>query len=160
VLAPEHLLRFRDVHFAFKVVEAANEIAEDVFALIGPLDQHAQVIAATSERFAQRGVLLEASAPLEHFLRLGLVLPEIRFGNALFELGHFLRRVCGLKDTSVVPRHVYSGPRIVVPVRRAQPPQCLLNPKGEAVMDTCAPRTACYFRRTTSNAPAVNAIAT
>ncbi len=33
----------------------------------------------------QVAILLEAAAPLEEFLRAGLILPEIRLGDALFD---------------------------------------------------------------------------
>jgi len=46
VLAAEHLVRLRGVHLCLEIVEATGQIGSDIFAGIGPLDEHAEIIGA------------------------------------------------------------------------------------------------------------------
>jgi len=86
VLAAEHLLGFDGIDLRFERVERLRQIRRDLFAAAGPFEQHADVVDLLAEAVALLEVFGEAALPLEGLLRLGLVVPEIRGGDAAFEL--------------------------------------------------------------------------
>ena len=53
----------------------------------GPVDQHREVVGLALERGGQRLVVFQPAPALQHLLRVGLVLPEVRGGNLRFEIG-------------------------------------------------------------------------
>ena len=53
VLAAEHLLGLAGVDFRRQIVEAAREIVGDRLARLRPLDQHAEILGAASQRLAE-----------------------------------------------------------------------------------------------------------
>jgi hypothetical protein len=103
VLAAEHLVRLRGVDLRLKVVEATCQIDSDIFAGIGPLDQHAEIIRAALQRSFECLLIFEPSAPLHDFLRVGLVAPEAGLAGALFYLGQLFVQASAFKDASAVP---------------------------------------------------------
>jgi hypothetical protein len=86
VLAAQHLLGFRGVNLFFERGQRPREIGGHVFATVRPFEQDADVVEFLGEAVAQFEVLGEAALALERFLRLRLVIPEIRRGDFLFEL--------------------------------------------------------------------------
>ena len=81
-----------------EVIEAAIQLGAYVFAVLGPLDQHGQVLAPAPQRLGERDILFETAAPLEQPLRECLVLPEVGLRRARLHLSQFLGRTCCLKD--------------------------------------------------------------
>jgi len=102
VLAAEHLVRLRGVHFCLEVVEATGQIGSDIFAGIGPLDEHAEIIGAALQRSLERLLVFEAPPPLHDFLRFGLVVPEAGLAGSLLYLGKLLVQASGFKDASAI----------------------------------------------------------
>jgi hypothetical protein len=98
VLAAEHLLDLRRIDLRLEIVQAPLEIGGHVLAGFGPLDQHGEVVAAAPERLRERHFLFEPAAAQQQLLRLGLVLPEVRLADAIFDLFQFVCGACGLKD--------------------------------------------------------------
>jgi len=103
VLAAEHLVRLRGVDLRLEVVEATGQIGNDIFAGVGPLDQHAEIIGAALQRSLERLLVFEAPPPLHDFLRFGLVVPEAGFAGSLFYLGELFVQASGFKDASAIP---------------------------------------------------------
>jgi hypothetical protein len=85
VLAAEHLLDFAGLHFLRERVEGLGELGVDGFARLRPLDEDGEVVAFPGQRCDEVAVLLETTAALEDFLRLGLILPEIGSRRARLE---------------------------------------------------------------------------
>jgi hypothetical protein len=85
VLAAEHLARLSGLDVALEVVDALEQIRFDRLARLCPLDEHTEVVGAAGERLGERQLVFDAPAPLQQLLRVGLVLPEIRFGDAGFD---------------------------------------------------------------------------
>jgi hypothetical protein len=110
VLAAEHLLRLARVDLARQVVETGGEVVADGFARFGPLGEHGKVVDAPLQRLAQRDVVFEAAPPLQQLLRGGLVLPEVRFADALLDFLQFVGRAGGVKDSSADRPRVLRGP--------------------------------------------------
>ena len=92
VLAAKHLLGLGGVDLLLKLVEAALEIGADVLAGVRPFDQHAEIVGAPPQRLPQRLVVFQAPAALHHLLRVGLVVPEVGFADALLDARRALRR--------------------------------------------------------------------
>jgi hypothetical protein len=86
VLAAEHLLDLRRFDFALQLVDAAREVGIDRLARLQPFGQHGEVLGASLQGVAQRDVLFEPAAALQQLLRFGLILPEVRFADARFDL--------------------------------------------------------------------------
>jgi hypothetical protein len=103
VLATEHLLRLAGVDLVFQFVERFREIVEHRLAGFGPLGEHSEVVDPPPERFAQVTVLLQAAAALEQLLRRLLVFPEVGVRYTRFDLGEFVCRAGGVKDSSAGP---------------------------------------------------------
>jgi hypothetical protein len=86
VLAAEHLLRFDGVDLRFERIERLRQIGGDVLAAFRPLQQDADVVDLLAEAVALLEVFGKTALPLQRLLRLGLVVPETRGGDAAFEL--------------------------------------------------------------------------
>jgi hypothetical protein len=120
VLAAEHLLGLAGVHFLCQLVEPPREIIRHGLPLLRPLDENVQILGAAAQRVAQRLILFEAAATLEQLLRGGLILPEIRVGDALFDPRQFVGGAGGVKDSSAGRTRGASGPRICGAVPRSE----------------------------------------
>jgi hypothetical protein len=86
VHAAEHLLGLGRFHFLTQFLEALGEVGADVFPAISPLGEHGQVIAPPLQRSQEREVFLDAPPALHDFLCFGLVVPERRIGDRLFDV--------------------------------------------------------------------------
>ena len=84
MLAAEHLLDLGRLYLGGKIVQRQIQIRVDIFTLLRPFDQHGEVVAPLSQRFDQRAILLQSPSALQHALRRGLILPEIRGGRLSF----------------------------------------------------------------------------
>jgi hypothetical protein len=104
VLAAEHLLGLGRLDFLLQRVERPLEIAGDILAGLRPLDEHADVVDLAGEMVAKLEVVAQPATALEYSLRLGLVAPEVGFGDLLLDAGEFLRIVGGVKDSSACRR--------------------------------------------------------
>jgi hypothetical protein len=100
VLAAEHFLDLGALDLGFEIVEAAREIGGDVLARFCPLDEDCQIVAPPSQGRRQGDFLFEAAPALEHLLRFGLILPEVRLRGARLERAQLVGRSSGLKDNS------------------------------------------------------------
>ena len=87
VLAAEHLLGLGRLHLPLQLVEPALEVGADVLPAVRPFDEHREVVQTAAQRLAQRDVVFDATTPLHHLLRVGLVVPEGRAGGDLLDLG-------------------------------------------------------------------------
>jgi hypothetical protein len=104
VLASEHLLGFTGLHFLLEGVERLRVLAVDRFARFGPLGEHAEVLAARTERVQQIAILFQPPAALEDALRFGLIFPEVGGGGAGFDSGQFFVGSCSFKDSYADPQ--------------------------------------------------------
>jgi hypothetical protein len=84
VFAPKHLLGFGGVDLFFKGIEGLAQIRGNVFATLGPFQEHTEVVNFLGQTVSKLDVIGEAALPLERFLRLFLVIPEIGGGDLLF----------------------------------------------------------------------------
>jgi hypothetical protein len=100
VFATEHLLGFAGVDFLREVVQPSREIVGNGLAGLGPLHQYGEIVRTAAERVAELLVVLEAAPALQELLRGGLVLPEVRVGDAFFYLREFVGGTGGVKDDS------------------------------------------------------------
>ena len=110
VLAAEHLLDLAAFDEAGELLDARRQLRSDIFALAGPVDEHAEVVCFGSERGDQLDFFLDAPAALKDLLRLDLVVPEIGRRCAGFYLGELVARACGFKDNSGDRRRASRGP--------------------------------------------------
>jgi hypothetical protein len=120
VLAAEHLLGLGRFDDRVELVEPAREVRFDVFAAAPPLHEHVEIVETPAQRVAKGAVVVQASPALHDLLRLGLAVPEGRFGYLLFDFGELFIEAGALKDTSGVPPRAGSGLRIAVSVRRKE----------------------------------------
>jgi hypothetical protein len=86
VLAAEHLLGFDGVDLRFERIERARQVAADILAAARPFEQDPNVVDLLAEAVALLEIFGKAPLALEGLLGVGLVVPEIRGGNAAFEL--------------------------------------------------------------------------
>ena len=100
VLAAEHFLDLAGLHFLIERLERLTELRVHGFAGFGPFDEHGEVVALLPEGFDEGAILIESPAALKHFLRLGLVFPEIGRRGARLEARQFVKGSGGLKDSS------------------------------------------------------------
>src|SRR4029453_16265148 len=98
VLAAEHLLGLAGFDLGAEIVEALREVAGDVLAGLGPLDEHGEIVGAPLQRLAEREIPFERLAPLQDLLRGRLVLPEIGVGGLLLYLRELVGGFGGVKD--------------------------------------------------------------
>jgi hypothetical protein len=86
VLAAKHLLGFRGVNLLLEQIERLLKIGRDLLAALCPFEQDTDVVDLLGEAVAEVKILGEAALALQGLLRFGLVVPEIRGGDFLFEL--------------------------------------------------------------------------
>jgi hypothetical protein len=110
VLAAEHLLLLGRLHLGLQGVEGPRQVAADLLAGPGPLEQDAEVLDLARERPAQLDVVGQAAAPLQRLLRLLLVLPEIGRGDLVLEDAQLTRGLGVVKDSSADPGPASAGP--------------------------------------------------
>jgi catechol 2,3-dioxygenase-like lactoylglutathione lyase family enzyme len=80
-----------------------------------------------AELVSFEGVPVDPAPPLEHFLRVRLILPEVWSGDAFFYLGEFDRRASGVKDSSASRQRGAPGLRTCGADRRSGWPLAILN---------------------------------
>jgi hypothetical protein len=100
VLAAEHLLDLAAVDEPGKFLYTLRELGSDILALLGPVDEHGEIVAFGFQRRNQLDFFFDAAAALEDFLRFALVTPEVRGRGAGFYLGELFCGAGGLKDNS------------------------------------------------------------
>jgi hypothetical protein len=101
VFAAEHLLDLAGLDLARERLQPLRELGQrTLIPLLGPLDEHRQIIASAAQRGGELAVLFEPPPPLEQLLRLRLVLPEIRLRDARFNLRQLVFRSGRVKDSS------------------------------------------------------------
>jgi hypothetical protein len=86
VLAAKHLLGLGGFNLLLERIQRPLEIGGDVFPALHPLEQDAEIVDLLGEAVAQFEVLGETALTLQRLLCFGLVVPEIRGGDLLFEL--------------------------------------------------------------------------
>jgi hypothetical protein len=106
----EHRPDLAGLNVAGVDLEAALEIGVHVLALTRPFEQHAQIVGLAAQGVGQRAVILQPAPPLLDLLRGGLVLPEVRFADALLDFLQFVGRAGGVKDSSADRPRVLRGP--------------------------------------------------
>jgi hypothetical protein len=121
VLAAEHLLDLAGLHFLIECIERLDELSVDRLAGLSPLDQNGQIVALLPERDDQIAVLLETAPPLQDFLRLCLIFPEVGGGGAPLEACQLFVGSSGLKDNSADRARACSGLRTASSGRRQSP---------------------------------------
>jgi hypothetical protein len=97
------------LHVARVRLETARQLVGDLLALPRPVEQDGQIVALLAQRLGQRLVTLEPPPFLEDLLRRALVLPEVRRGNAGFEVGQLALETGFVKDPSGDRRPGRSG---------------------------------------------------
>jgi len=107
MLAAEHLFDLTGLELLFERFEGLTEFGVYRLAGFGPFDEHRQIVAFLLERRIQIAILLEAPAPLQDLLSVGLILPEIRRRGTRLEAGEFFFRSCGFKDSSASRRRAW-----------------------------------------------------
>jgi hypothetical protein len=100
VLAAEHLLRLAGVDLRGQIVQRATEIVGNRLPRLCPFDEHREVVHTPLQTFVQVAVFLEAAPALQQLLSRGLVLPEVRLGDAFFDFQQFDFGLGGVKDSS------------------------------------------------------------
>jgi hypothetical protein len=110
VLAAEHLLDLAAVDQPGEFLHPLRELGSDILALLGPVDEHGEIVAFGSQRRNQLNFFFETAAALEDFLGFGLVIPEVRGRSAGFYLSEFFPGASGLKDNSGDLRRASRGP--------------------------------------------------
>jgi hypothetical protein len=111
VLTAEHLLGFSGLDLDGEIVEGACEVVEHRLTGLGPLGQHAEILGTLAEGLGEIAIFLEAAAALQQLLRGGLILPELRRGDALLYPRELLGSRCDVKDSSAGRRPGAPGPR-------------------------------------------------
>jgi hypothetical protein len=106
MLAAQHLLGFSRVDLRFEGVEGLAEVRGDILAALRPFEEHADVVDLSGEAVAELYVLRKTALPLKRLLRLGLVVPEIRRGDLLLQLGELAGIVGVVKDSSAYQTRV------------------------------------------------------
>jgi hypothetical protein len=119
VLAAEHFLRLAGIDLDREIVERPSQIVHDRLSRLGPFGQHREVVDPLAQGLAEIPILFDPAPPLQQLLRSGLVLPEIRRGDAVFYFPEFIRRAGGVKDSSAGPSRGGSDPRTCEAVHRA-----------------------------------------
>jgi hypothetical protein len=83
VFAAQHFFHLRGVDLHFERVERALEVRGDVFAVLRPFDQDAEVVDFPGEAVAELEIFGEPPLTLEGLLGFGLVVPEVGRGDLL-----------------------------------------------------------------------------
>ena len=84
VFTAEHFLGFCSVDLVFERIEGLGEVGSHLFTALRPLEQYADVVGFLGEAVAELNVFGQTPLALQGFLRLGLVVPEIRRRDFLF----------------------------------------------------------------------------
>jgi hypothetical protein len=100
VFPAQHPLDFSRFDLGLEFVEAAAKVGIDVLARLRPLDQHREIRHPAGEGGAQLDVLGQPALALQHALRLGLVLPEVRMADLRLQDREFVRGRSPVKDNS------------------------------------------------------------
>ena len=124
VLAPEHLLNLARVDLRLQLIEPGSQIIRHTLALVGPLDEHVEVLGPSTQGFGKVVVFLQTAAALENLLCRGLIAPEGRSGSLLLEARDLGLYTCSVKDNPAGPLPAWLGPDIVESVHRARSPPC------------------------------------
>jgi hypothetical protein len=82
------------------------QVAGHVLTLLRPLEQNTEIVQLADERVAKVDLFAQTAPALKRLLRLGLVLPEVGFGDALLERRELARRIGRVKDSSEGPWRV------------------------------------------------------
>jgi hypothetical protein len=117
-IAREHRADLGGLHVARVGFQAPRELVADLLALPRPVEQNGQIVALLAERLGQCLVVLKAPPFLEDLLRAALVLPEIRRGNARFEVGQLTFETRFVKDPSADRPPARSGHQRIELARR------------------------------------------
>jgi hypothetical protein len=104
VLAGEHHHQLALADEVIQLVEGGAELAVDLLALFGQLDQGARVLGGAEERLGAADVLAVSGALALDFLGAFLVVPEAGLADQLVKLGDFRAAAVEVKDSSVVYR--------------------------------------------------------
>jgi hypothetical protein len=118
VLAAQHLLDLGLVDLRLERIERALEIGGDVFALPRPFEQDAEVFDLGREGVAQLEVFAQAPTTLQRLLGVGLVFPEVRRADPLFDLRDLVSDASGVKDSSADRGPASKAPVNAEPDRR------------------------------------------
>jgi hypothetical protein len=110
VLAAQHLPDLAAFDQAGELVDARRQLACDVFALAGPVEEHTKVVRPGLEGGDQLDLLFDAAPALQDFLRLDLIVPEARRRSAGLYLCELITRASGFKDNSGDRRRASQGP--------------------------------------------------
>jgi hypothetical protein len=100
VLAAEHFLDLAPLDEGGELLDPRRQLGRDVLALGRPVHQHSKILGFGFERGDQLDFFLDATAALEGFLRLDLVVPEIGRRGARLYLCELVSGPGGLKDNS------------------------------------------------------------
>ena len=117
VLAAEHLLGFTGVDLRGEIVEGAAEIVGNRLPGLGPFGENGEIFEALAQRLAEVAILFEAAAALQQLLRRGLVLPEVRRRDALFDGLQLAGGMCCVKGSSAGRRRGAPDPDTCEAVR-------------------------------------------
>jgi hypothetical protein len=120
----EHLLDLAGLDLARQGLESFSQLGQRPrIALLGPFDEHRQIVAPAAQRCDQLAVFFEPPPPLQELLRLFLILPEIRLGNARFDQAQLLFRPRRFKDSSADRLPVSRDPDNAASVHRVRWPK-------------------------------------
>ena len=100
VLAAEHLANLGAFDLLAQLGQTRLHVAGHVLALLGPFEQHGQVVGLAAQRLGEIEVLLQPAAPLQHALGTGLIAPEVRRGGLPLQLRHLRFDSGRVKDSS------------------------------------------------------------
>jgi len=104
VLAAEHLLDLAGVHHGLEAVERPGQVGLDRFPLLGPFNEHLQIIALLPQGITEVDVFADALSPAQGGLCVGGLVPEIGSGDAGFESAQFFVETGPVKDSSAGQR--------------------------------------------------------
>jgi hypothetical protein len=86
VLAAKHLLGFGGFDLLLEHIERLLQVGGDLLAALCPLEQDTDVVNLLGKAVAEFEILSQATLALQGLLRFGLVVPEVRGRDFLFEL--------------------------------------------------------------------------
>ena len=76
-LAGQHRPDLRGLNVARVSLQRGAEVGGHVLALLGPVDEHGQIVGLFAERLGEAALVFETASALQRLLRCRLVLPEI-----------------------------------------------------------------------------------
>ena len=110
VLAAEERPGLGIPHPSFQPGHLLSDVGVDVLAFGSQVEIGLQVFNRPAQPAVQSQVGFQLLAPLQGFLRLGLVRPKGRIGDILFQPVQFLVLAAGVKDSSVCRAPVSPAP--------------------------------------------------